>query len=210
MKKLDGPSFEETIYDDAEPCLVIFSRQSCHVCQQVHPKIEEDDYVDINQIRELVRIAEESGVGEITVEEEGTRVSVRMPSAAAAAAAAAATPAAAAVPVAQSAAAPAAATPAAPANDHPASWKPVIAPMVGTFYAAPAPGEPPFVKVDDEVSAGQTLCIVEAMKLMNEIEAEEMGTVREICVNDGDPVEYGTVMFYVEPKGTPAPAPENA
>ena len=151
-----------------------------------------------------------NGVGEITVEEEGTRVSVRMPGAAPAGAAATAP---AAAPVA--AAAPAAAAPAAPAapaaeSSRPASWKPVTAPMVGTFYAAPAPGEPAFVQVGDEVAAGQTLCIVEAMKLMNEIEAEEIGTVREICVKDGDPVEFGTVMFYVEPLGKPAPAPENA
>ena len=170
---------------------------------------KEDDYVDINQIRELVRIAEESGVGEITVEEEGTRVSVRMPGAAPAGAAAAPAPAAAA-PVAATAAAPAPAPAAAPEGSRPASWKPVTAPMVGTFYAAPAPGEPAFVQVGDEVAAGQTLCIVEAMKLMNEIEAEEIGTVREICVKDGDPVEFGTVMFYVEPLGKPAPAPENA
>lgn len=82
--------------------------------------------------------------------------------------------------------------------------------MVGTFYAAPAPGEPAFVQVDDEVAAGQTLCIVEAMKLMNEIAADEVGTVREICVEDGSPVEFGTVLFYVEPLGKPAPAPETA
>ncbi len=61
--------------------------------------------------------------------------------------------------------------------------------MVGTFYAAPAPGEPAFVQVGDEVAANQTLCIVEAMKLMNEIGAEEMGTVREVCVEDATPVE---------------------
>ena len=71
--------------------------------------------------------------------------------------------------------------------------------MVGTFYAAPAPGEPAFVKVGDEVAANQTLCIIEAMKLMNEITAEEMGTVREVCVKDADPVEFGTVLFYIEP-----------
>ena len=172
---------------------------------------KEDDYVDINQIRELVRIAEESGVGEITVEEEGMRVSVRMPSAAAAAAAAVAAPAVAAAPAAPAAAAPAAAAPeAAPAANRPANWVAVTAPMVGTFYAAPSPGADPFVKVGDEVAAGQTLCIVEAMKLMNEIEAEEMSTVREICVKDADPVEFGTVLFYVEPHGKPAPAPENA
>ena len=71
--------------------------------------------------------------------------------------------------------------------------------MVGTFYAAPAPGEPAFVKVGDEVAAGETLCIVEAMKLMNEIGAPQMGIVREICVEDASPVEYGTVLFYIEP-----------
>ena len=71
--------------------------------------------------------------------------------------------------------------------------------MVGTFYAAPAPGEPAFVKVGDEVAANQTLCIVEAMKLMNEITADEMCVVREVCVDNAAPVEFGTVMFYVEP-----------
>ncbi len=71
--------------------------------------------------------------------------------------------------------------------------------MVGTFYAAPAPGEPAFVKVGDEVAAGETLCIVEAMKLMNEIGAPQMGIVREICVEDASPVEYGTALFYIEP-----------
>lgn len=151
---------------------------------------KEDDYVDINQIRELVRVAEESGVGEIVVEEEGARIAVRMPGAVAAAPAA---------PVA--AAAPAAAAPAAPAAaaSRPANWYCVTSPMVGTFYAAPAPGEPAFVQVGDEVAANQTLCIVEAMKLMNEIGAEEMGTVREVCVEDATPVEFGTPLFYIEP-----------
>ena len=156
---------------------------------------KEDDYVDINQIRELVRVAEESGVGEIVVEEEGARIAVRMPGAVAAAPAApvaAAAPAAAAAPVAAPAAAPAAAA------SHPANWYCVTSPMVGTFYAAPAPGEPAFVQVGDEVAANQTLCIVEAMKLMNEIGAEEMGTVREVCVEDATPVEFGTPLFYIE------------
>ncbi len=160
---------------------------------------KEDDYVDINQIRELVKVVEESGVGEITVEEEGVRINVRMPGAAPAAAA----PAAPAVPAAAvaPAAAPAApaAAPAAPAR--PANWIEVSAPMVGTFYTSPAPGEPPFVKVGDEVAAGETLCIVEAMKLMNEIAAPQMGTVREVCLEDATPVEFGTPMFYIEPHG---------
>ena len=153
---------------------------------------KEDDYVDINQIRELVRVAEESGVGEIVVEEEGARIAVRMPGAVAAAPAA---------PV----AAPAAAA------SHPANWYCVTSPMVGTFYAAPAPGEPAFVQVGDEVAANQTLCIVEAMKLMNEIGAEEMGTVREVCVEDATPVEFGTPLFYIEPHTShDAVGPESA
>ena len=169
---------------------------------------KEDDYVDINQIRELVRVAEESGVGEIVVEEEGTRIAVRMPGAAPSEVVAPSAPVAAVAPS-DNDAAQAAASPADNA-DRPATWQPVIAPMVGTYYAAPSPGEPPFVEVGDEVAANQTLCIVEAMKLMNEIGAEEMGTVREVCLEDATPVEFGTVMFYIEPLGTPAPAPETA
>ena len=168
---------------------------------------KEDDYVDINQIRELVRVAEESGVGEIVVEEEGARIAVRMPGAVAAAPAA---PVAAAAPAAP---APAAAPAAAPASaaSHPANWYCVTSPMVGTFYAAPAPGEPAFVQVGDEVAANQTLCIVEAMKLMNEIGAEEMGTVREVCVEDATPVEFGTPLFYIESHAShDAVGPESA
>lgn len=168
---------------------------------------KEDDYVDINQIRELVRVAEESGVGEIVVEEEGARIAVRMPGAVAAAPAA---PVAAAAPAAAAPAAAPAATPAAAAS-HPANWYCVTSPMVGTFYAAPAPGEPAFVQVGDEVAANQTLCIVEAMKLMNEIGAEEMGTVREVCVEDATPVEFGTPLFYIEPHAShDAVGPESA
>ena len=168
---------------------------------------KEDDYVDINQIRELVRVAEESGVGEIVVEEEGARIAVRMPGAVAAAPAA---PVAAAAPAAPASAAAPAAAPASAAS-HPANWYCVTSPMVGTFYAAPAPGEPAFVQVGDEVAANQTLCIVEAMKLMNEIGAEEMGTVREVCVEDATPVEFGTPLFYIEPHAShDAVGPESA
>lgn len=172
---------------------------------------KEEDYVDINQIRELVRVAEESGVGEIVVEEEGARISVRMPGAMCAAPAVPAAVPAEAVPAAQ--VAPAAEPAAAPADNasRPASWHCVTAPMVGTFYAAPAPGEPPFVKVGDEVTANQTLCIVEAMKLMNEITSEEIGVVREVCLEDATPVEFGTPLFYIEPHNShDAIGPESA
>lgn len=169
---------------------------------------KEDDYVDINQIRELVKVAEESGVGEIVVEEEGVRIAVRMPGEGVPVA-----PVAAAVPQTQVAPAPPAVAPepaAASASSRPATWYAVEAPMVGTYYEAPAPGEPPFVKVGDEVAAGETLCIVEAMKLMNEITAEEMGTVREVCLEDATPVEFGTVLFYIEPHETIPTVPEQA
>ena len=158
---------------------------------------KEDDYVDINQIRELVRVAEESGVGEIVVEEEGCRIAVSMPGSGAAYVAATTTVESRGVhAAAEKVEAPAAST---GEVARPSNWYCVTAPMVGTFYAAPAPGEPPFVSVGDEVAANQTLCIVEAMKLMNEIPAAEMGTVREVCLEDATPVEFGTPLFYIEP-----------
>ena len=155
---------------------------------------KEEDYVDIAQIRDLVKLVEESGVGEITVEEAGAKVTIRTPNMQPAAAFAPA-------PVMpQAAPAPAEQTPApAAASSRPASWKAVTAPMVGTFYAAPSPDADPFVTEGATVSAGDTLCIVEAMKLMNEIAAEEMCVVREVCIGNAEPVEFGTVMFYVEP-----------
>ncbi|MDD3151006.1 MAG: acetyl-CoA carboxylase biotin carboxyl carrier protein [Candidatus Gastranaerophilales bacterium] len=111
------------------------------------------------------------------------------------------------------AAAPAVAQPTVPAIQQTASAKvevpskeektvskgtPIISPMVGTFYASPSPGSEPFVKVGQIVNQGQTVCILEAMKLMNEIEAEVSGKIIEICVKDGDPIEFAQVLMYVE------------
>lgn len=76
--------------------------------------------------------------------------------------------------------------------------KPITSPMVGTFYRAPSPDASPFVEVGGSVSSGQVVCIIEAMKLMNEIESEVAGKVVEICVEDGQPVEFGQVLMYVE------------
>ncbi len=93
--------------------------------------------------------------------------------------------------------------PAAPAEESQApaasTLLEITSPMVGTFYRAPAPDAPPYVEMGDRVSDGQTVCILEAMKLMNELESEVAGTVREICVQNGDPVEYGQVLFRIEP-----------
>ncbi len=75
---------------------------------------------------------------------------------------------------------------------------PIISPMVGTFYTSPSPDAKPFVTVGQTINKGDKVCIIEAMKLMNEIEAEVSGKIAEICVQDGDPVEFGQVLMYVE------------
>jgi acetyl-CoA carboxylase biotin carboxyl carrier protein len=84
-------------------------------------------------------------------------------------------------------------------NSSSSKWVEVESPMVGTFYRAPAPGEDPFVEVGDRVKTGQSVCIIEAMKLMNEIEAEVSGQVMEILVQNGEPVEYGQPLMRINP-----------
>jgi acetyl-CoA carboxylase biotin carboxyl carrier protein len=79
--------------------------------------------------------------------------------------------------------------------------KEIKSPMVGTFYKSPEPGAEPYAKVGSRVAVGQTVCIIEAMKIMNEIEAEVSGVVREVCVDDAMPVEFGQVLFRVDPNG---------
>jgi acetyl-CoA carboxylase biotin carboxyl carrier protein len=90
---------------------------------------------------------------------------------------------------------------AAPAAAAGAALKDIKSPMVGTFYKSPEPGAEPYVKVGSRVTQGQTVCIIEAMKIMNEIEAEVTGVVREVLVEDTQPVEFGTVLFRVDPNG---------
>jgi len=145
------------------------------------------------RIREIVRIVQDSGIGEVTIEDAGLRVTVRRTSEAGEGAAAA--------PEAPSAPSPeeetTAAAPPAPPED-PGTIR-IEAPMVGTFYRASSPGAPPFVEEGDAVGAGQTLCILEAMKLMNEVKAEQEGVVRRIHPENGQPVEYGQLLFELEP-----------
>ncbi len=170
------------------------SEKTAFLLEEESSNTKEEQNVDINQIKELIRVVEESGVGEVTVEEAGTKITVRAPGQFG-------------VPVQSEAVAHTESVPeakkasSAPADgvDRPGTWVPITAPMVGTFYAAPAPDKPPYVQVGDEVVAGQSLCIVEAMKLFNEIPAEQMGTIREVCIENSMPVEYGTVLFYLEP-----------
>jgi acetyl-CoA carboxylase biotin carboxyl carrier protein len=155
--------------------------------------------MDIRKVKKLIELLEESGIAEIEIKEgeESVRISrqgatamptfaapmyappVSMPAAAPAA------------PLAVGAAAPAAV----PAH---APDKAVTAPMVGTFYAAPAPGAKAFVELGSEVKPGDVLCIIEAMKMMNQIESDKAGRVVSILVKNGDPVEFGQSLFVIE------------
>lgn len=160
--------------------------------------------IDLDFLQSLIRAMDESSLDSIEIERGGTRVRL-----------AKTPPAGPAAPVAP-AAAPAAAPPAqappgggepaasgqaspAPADEPEAAGSPVESPMVGTFYRAPAPDAPPYVEVGQRVSKGDTLCIIEAMKLMNELEAEISGTITEILVENAEPVEYGQVLFRIDP-----------
>ena len=153
--------------------------------------------MDLRKLKKLIDLVEESGIAEIEVTEGEEKVRITR-SLAAPQPVYAAAPAVAAAPVpAAAAAAPVAAegAPAAPARDL---SKAQTSPMVGTFYRAPGPNAPVFVEVGQSVNAGDTLCIIEAMKLMNEIEAERSGVVKEILVENGQPVEFGEPLFIIE------------
>jgi acetyl-CoA carboxylase biotin carboxyl carrier protein len=156
--------------------------------------------LDIRKVKKLIELLEESGIAEIEIKEgeEAVRIS-RMPTGGvvthvqpmvhAAPPAAAATPAAPVTAI-------AAGAPAAPprrANEHV-----VAAPMVGTFYAAASPGAKPFVEIGSEVKEGQVLCIIEAMKMMNQIESDKAGKITAIMATNGDPVEFGQPLFVIE------------
>lgn len=153
--------------------------------------------MDIRKVKKLIELLDESGIAEIEITEgeESVRISRYASHAAPAAMVAAPMPA----PVAAANAAPAAtAAPVAAAVDPEEEGFAVIAPMVGTFYASSSPGSASFVQVGDRVNAGDTLCIVEAMKMMNQIESEVAGTIKSIRVQNGDPVEYGQVLFVID------------
>ncbi len=148
--------------------------------------------MDIRKVKKLIELLEESGISEIEISEgeESVRISrypkpgtVTMAQAAAAAPAAAPPPA-----------------PVSPAPEVPAPTRgqQVTAPMVGTFYSGPAPGAKPFVDIGSEVKPGDTLCVIEAMKMMNQIESEFAGRVVSVLVENGSPVEFGQPLFLIE------------
>ena len=151
--------------------------------------------MDLRKLKTLIDLVAESGISELEVTEENDKVRIVNKVQTVAVAAPVATPV-----VAAPAPTPAAA---APAVEQPVAAEPapqgttVTSPMVGTFYRAPNPGAEPVVKVGDHVEAGQTLGIIEAMKLLNEIEAETSGTIKEICVENAQPVEFGQPLFII-------------
>ena len=158
--------------------------------------------MDLKDIRQLVELMDDHGLSHFRLEKEefelelkkGTDIEAAkellaaMPSVASA-------PVAAPAPVAPAAAAPAPATAAAPAVAAEPAGEAISSPMVGTFYRKPAPDAESFVSVGDKVSEGQVICIIEAMKVMNEIKAEKSGTIAEVCIEDGTPVQFGDDLF---------------
>jgi acetyl-CoA carboxylase biotin carboxyl carrier protein len=157
--------------------------------------------MDIKQVQELVKLINKTNIGEITIEEDGVKITIKqkkdpvqhivanVPTANANYA-----PAVAAV---QPVAAPAAAAPVAPAKTD--NLVTIKSPMIGTFYRQSGPGKPIFASVGDDVAVGKVVCIIEAMKLFNEIESEVKGKIVKVLVEDASPVEYDQPLFLVEP-----------
>lgn len=156
--------------------------------------------MDSKRLAEIADVMEDRGLTRVRVEEpDGTAVELERASATQPVAVPMPMPSAMAASVAAPAVAPAAPEPAAqaPAAAPEPKGTEVTAPMVGVFYAAPAPGDEPFVRVGSKVKAGETLCIIEAMKVLNEVTAEADGEVLEICVADGDLVEFGSCLMRI-------------
>jgi acetyl-CoA carboxylase biotin carboxyl carrier protein len=149
--------------------------------------------MDLRKLKKLIDLVQESGIGEleITEGEERVRISRHGPGAPVVMAAQAPM-------VMAPATGPASSAPAAPEAPPAPTGHTLKSPMVGTFYRSPSPGAPSFVEVGQAVTKGQTLCIIEAMKLLNEIESDAAGTVKAILVENGQPVEYGQPLFVIE------------
>ncbi len=152
--------------------------------------------MDLRKLKKLIDLVEESGIAELEITEGEEKVRISRTGSAHAPVNATVTPAAAVATLAAASAAPAAAAtgepPAAQADGHV-----LKSPMVGTFYRAPSPGAKAFVEVGQTVSEGDTVCIIEAMKLLNEIEADRAGVIKAILVENGQPVEYGHALMVI-------------
>jgi acetyl-CoA carboxylase biotin carboxyl carrier protein len=157
--------------------------------------------IDLDFLQSLIQAIDLSGLDSLELERGGTRIKLSKTPPTAGALAAAPVPAAQAAPAAPSVAAPPAAgvETASDAAAPPSDLIEIKSPMVGTFYLAPAPDAPPYAEVGTRVSPGDTLCIIEAMKLMNELESEVSGVIQEVCVDNSDPVEFGQVLYRLSP-----------
>ncbi len=157
--------------------------------------------MDLDEIRKLIQLVKRTKIGELEVTEGGRTVRISAWPSAPPAVAPVMLPAPLGVNSSGPTATPAPAAPAVSAAAAEEKLEKIVSPMVGTFYRAPAPDADPYVEVGDRVDAGQTVCIVEAMKLMNEIESEVRGRVAKIAVENGQPVEFGQVLFLIDPHG---------
>jgi oxaloacetate decarboxylase alpha subunit len=201
----NGPEILDELRDDADGLasseeelllLALYGEEAEPLLRAVRGRGRRDDSdtagltpSEAERLREIIRVVQESGIGEVTIEEGEMRVTVRRSDERAE------------VPLAS------VAVPTAPVHEEPEGATEPLAgdviriesPMVGTFYRAPEPGAAPFVEEGDTVEAGQTLCILEAMKLMNEVKAESEAVVRRICVDNETAVQYGDLLFELEP-----------
>ena len=164
------------------------------------PKKEKDAAMKAKELQELLDFIAKSGLNKVNIETEEFKISVqRDPNTKTVFSAAAPVAAAAPAPLTPPAAAPVAASAAPAAAEAPAgNYKPLKAPMIGTFYRSSGPESPAFVQVGDMVEKGQVICIIEAMKLFNEIEAEESGRIVKALVDNATPVEYDQPLFLIE------------
>lgn len=151
---------------------------------------------DLNQLRELLAILNQTDIAELSLKSNDFELTVRKGDRSSTQTVITSDTSAAMVSAQETTGPPLEPPP--PATDK--GWVDVISPMVGTFYRAPAPDEPPFVDIGDTIRRGQTVCIIEAMKLMNELETEVSGVVKEILVENGQPIEYGQPLMRVEPR----------
>ena len=160
--------------------------------------------MELKEIQDLIRFVAKSGVSEVELESKGFKIVIKTSNAQEIIRVAEPTVIHAQVPVASAPApapvAPAAPIAAAPVADDSSKYVTIKSPMIGTFYRSSGPGKPLFVNVGDEITAGKAVCIIEAMKLFNEIESEISGTIVKVLVNDATPVEYDQPLFLVEPK----------
>jgi len=158
--------------------------------------------IELDFLERLIKTFDASGVDSIEIERGGTRVKLSKTPASAAISLPAPLPSPAGLPFAPPVAAspPTEARPADKASPPRSDLLEIVCPMVGTFYRSPAPDAPPYVEPGAKVTPGDTLCIIEAMKLMNELESEVTGTIVEVCAENAQPVEFGQVLFRVDPR----------